>query len=291
MAESTPDLDRAYDRVTDLEFGPTLPYVNHGPMAAEALACLDLDGQIGGWVDGFLDGFADHLVTIGTGTALAGRWEDALGDGARLPEWSGLFERSIEDEGWASVVDLWVPRLMPALSSALFHGVIRTAHAVRAIEATDSPARRAELARALASWASWYGRGQPVDEVDAVGDLRLEVTGAAAEGARYYVGQPTIFNLHGVTGAMAVALLADRLREADGARALAQLRAEHRALYRGQRPTEVRPEGEGWDTTAVERAAQSGDAHQIKLVEACHRGFAATGDAAFPAAARTVTGA
>lgn len=290
MADATPMLDRAYDRVTALEFGPTLPYVNHGPMAAEALACLDEDDRIPGWVDGFLDGMGDHLVTIGTGTPLDGRWEDALGDGARLPEWSALFTQSIEDEGWRPVVDRWVPRLMPALASALFHGVIRTAHAVRATEAADTPARRAELARALGSWASWYRSGQPVEEVGGGGDVGLEASRAAAQGARCYVAQPTILNLHGVTGAMAVALLAGRLSEADGARALAQVEAEHRALYRGQRAADLRSEEKEWDTAVVDRAAKSGDPHQIKLVEACRRGLVATGDAGFSAAARTVTG-
>jgi hypothetical protein len=32
------------------------------------------------------------------------------------------------------------------------------------------------------------------------------------------------------------------------------------------------------------------DPHQVKLVEACQRGYAATGDPAFAAAAETVTG-
>ena len=37
-------------------------------------------------------------------------------------------------------------------------------------------------------------------------------------------------------------------------------------------------------------AARSLDPHQVKLVEACRRGLAATGDPAFAAAAETVTG-
>ena len=38
-------------------------------------------------------------------------------------------------------VELW-----PALRTALFHGAIRTAHAVRAVDAVDTPPRRGELA-------------------------------------------------------------------------------------------------------------------------------------------------
>ena len=37
-------------------------------------------------------------------------------------------------------------------------------------------------------------------------------------------------------------------------------------------------------------AVRSLDPHQVKLVEACRRGLAATGDPAFAAAAETVTG-
>ena len=50
---------------------------------------------------------------------------------------------------------------MPALSTALFHGAIRTAHAVRAADAGDTPPLRGELARALGYWAARYRTGQP----------------------------------------------------------------------------------------------------------------------------------
>ena len=44
----------------------------------------------------------------------------------------------------------------------------------------------------------------------------------------------------------------------------------------------------GGELTAA--AVHSLDPHQVKLVEACRRGLAATGDPAFAAAAETVTG-
>ena len=53
--------------------------------------------------------------------------------------------------------------------------------------------------------------------------------------------------------------------------------------------TQPHPGGpRGSDLTAV--AVRSLDPHQVKLVEACRRGLAATGDPAFAAAAETVTG-
>ena len=89
-------------------------------------------------------------------------WQQALGDYHRLPEWIGYFTQAIGDDGWPAVVATWVPRLMPVLRTALFHGAIRTAHAVRAIDAVDTPPlRRGELARALGYWAARYREGQP----------------------------------------------------------------------------------------------------------------------------------
>ena len=68
------------------------------------------------------------------------------------------------------------------------------------------------------------------------------------------------------------------------------MHAEHAALYAGIEPvTQPRPGGpRGSDLTAA--AVRSLDPHQVKLVEACRRGHAATGDPAFAAAAETVTG-
>jgi hypothetical protein len=193
------------------------------------------------------------------------------------------------------VVEVWVPRLMPGLSVALFHGAIRTAHAVRAVAAADTPPRRSELARALAYWAARFRPGQPADaEAEAEAQLQTpdEVRGAvvraAAGGARRYLARPTIVNLHGITGAMAVELLVDHLPPAAATAALAQVEAEHAALYRGTTPvSEVQVAAVDFGALAAV-AAESRDPHQVKLVEACRRGSARTGDPAFDAAAEVV---
>ena len=76
----------------------------------------------------------------------------------------------------------------------------------------------------------------------------------------------------------------------EAAAALAQVHAEHAALYVGveavDEPYPASPPG--GELTAA--AVHSLDPHQVKLVEACRRGHAATGDPAFAAAAETVTG-
>jgi len=129
-----------------------------------------------------------------------------------------------------------------------------------------------------------------------VDDPRSDAVLAAAEGAGCYVSEPTIFNLHGVTGAMAVELLVPHLRDADAVAAVDQLRSEHRALYAGtqqriQRPVRERSSvGSARLDDDVVAAAKSHDPHQVKLVEACRRGLEATGDPSFAEAAVTVTG-
>ena len=120
--------------------------------------------------------------------------------------------QAIDGDGWPAVVATWVPRLMPALRTALFHGAIRTAHAVRAVDAVDTPPRRGELARALGYWAARYREGQPASPLPHAGDLRMAVVEAAADGARRYLARPGIFHLHGVTARGRATAPADRCR-------------------------------------------------------------------------------
>jgi hypothetical protein len=188
------------------------------------------------------------------------------------------------------VVETWVPRLMLTLRTALFHGAIRTAHAVRAIDAVDTPPRRGELAQGPRLLGGLLPCRPACRAQGAAGDSRTAVVRAAADGARRYVARPNILHLHGVTGAMAVEILVGHIPAQAAAAALAQVHAEHAALYAGVDPAaEPRPAGPPGGELAG-AAVRSLDPHQVKLVEACRRRLAATGDPAFAAAAETVTG-
>ena len=89
---------------------------------------------------------------------------------------------------------------------------------------------------------------------------------------------------------MAVELFAAHIPSSAGAAGLAQIRAEHDAMHRGAAPiTDIHVVGVADDELA-KTATASRDPHQVKLVEACRRGFQATGDPAFAAAAETVVG-
>jgi hypothetical protein len=286
---ATMQLDEAFDRVSALDFEIPNPFVNHGPMACEALTTLGFGSELSDWVEHFEASMHRAIEPVTPRWGHEFPWQDLLGDHRLLPEWMGYFRRTIDDDGWPDVVRTWVPRLMPGLVSALFHGVIRTSHAVRAIEAEDTRSRRAELARALGNWAVWFGPGQPPEENVVSDDPAAQTVEAAARGAGCYVTQPSIFALHGVTGAMAVHLLSGHVEPAHAVAALAQLEAEHRALYSDITPAAFGdPVGE-WDVQVIDNAVTSFDPHQVKLVEACLRGLDLTGDARFVAAARVVT--
>ena len=159
------------------------------------------------------------------------------------------------------------------------------------------PWTRSTRRRGAANWPGRWVTGQPAT---APGSrparcrtpvtCRMAVVEAAAGGARRYLARPDIVHLHGVTGAMAVEILAAHIPAADGAAALAQVHAEHAVLYAATEPvTQPHPASPPGSELAV-AAVRSLDPHQVKLVEACRRGHAATGDPAFAAAAETVTG-
>ncbi len=293
---AAPELDEALERMADSDFELPNGFVNHGPMACEALATLGCEELVEPWARRSVSMVGRGPAAVDPGSRDRFDWQDALGRYGRLPEWLGFFAASMADEGWPPVVARWVPRLMPGLSTALFHGAIRTAHAVRAVDAADTAPRRAELARALGYWAARFRIGEAPAGAGPAGDLVLAVTGEAATGAHHYLAAPNIFNLHGVTGAMAVELMAGHLAPEDGAAALAQVRADHEAMYAdtgtaGHADTGTVGVGvrTGWDPAVVGRAAASGDPHQVKLVEACRRGLDISGDPVFAAAADQVS--
>lgn len=287
IIETSTALDEAFERLSSAGFELPNGFINHGPMACEALAALGREETLDSWARRFANSGGTAVEPV---APVDFDWEEALGAYRRLPEWIGYFERSIAEFGWPTVVEVWVPRLMPSLAIALFHAAIRTAHAVRAIDAADTEPRQAELARSLGYWAARFTVGQPLSGPMVVeGDIRLAVVEAAADGARHYLSRPNILNLHGVTGAMAVELFVDHIPAEAGAAGLAQVRAEHAALYAGTQPVSS-PELAGVEHDELIRSAEhSGDPHQVKLVEACLRGLQATGDPAFAAAAETVT--
>lgn len=172
---------RAYARLDLLleAHGGVLPErvgagANHYPMAAEALEALGCEDAIeDSWRDG-ADGYAGELPRV----APIDEVENALGSYERFGDWLDYFRGALARSPWRSVVAAWAPRLAPGMVGATFHGLIRSAHAVRGLRRRASEARHHELAVGLAYWAARYTE-LPVDERsrDEEGSLRATLEG------------------------------------------------------------------------------------------------------------------
>ncbi|HVM06942.1 MAG TPA: questin oxidase family protein [Acidimicrobiales bacterium] len=135
------------------EFGPGLS--NHGPMAAEALTTLGREDVVERWVAAYRSRLEPREVERDPITA--GDWREALGAPSRVGDWIAFFERELGDAGVDMVLATWLPRLAPGAMAAAAHGIIRTAHAVRALGgAASNELRRTEVATGLGYWAARY---------------------------------------------------------------------------------------------------------------------------------------
>jgi hypothetical protein len=135
------------------EWGPGVS--NHGPMAAEALIVLGRPEA----VPEFVSGYRKLLYREAPSSSMritAGNWEAALGNMRLLGDWNEYFRRALAERPWQDVLVTWWPRLLPGLSAGGGHGVIRTGHAVRALETAATDERVDELARGLGYWAARY---------------------------------------------------------------------------------------------------------------------------------------
>lgn len=147
------NLEEALERLhlRDLEYGSGL--ASHGSMAVEALESLGHQALI----PAFLDLYVPRLPPAEAGEAMAA-WESGAmrGRSDRRADWVATFEARLASGDWREVLAASLGELMPGLFAAAGHGLLRTAHAVRGLERTDSALRRRELARGLAHWSARY---------------------------------------------------------------------------------------------------------------------------------------
>jgi Questin oxidase-like len=157
-------LDEALSRIHRQEPDCTQGLSTHAPMVAEALSSLGQAERAPQWVESY----RGPVLRLPGRTAPIekNRWRESLGPrpgtsnweeaNPRWADWLEFFTAELAEAQWKNVLDMWVGRLAPGLSGAATHGAIRTAHAARGMARRASPARRAELARGLAYWASSY---------------------------------------------------------------------------------------------------------------------------------------
>lgn len=164
-------LDQALDRIAathpEYSAGGYDTLANHAPMAVEALAVL---GQ-GAHIEPYLARVLPTLRRLDPRRPSALAWTDRLG--AEIPVAIAAFEHDLLDGDWRAVVGGALPRLLPGAITGALHGLLRVAHAIRALEQRDTPARRRELAHGLGYWAARYVRlpGEPGERPDAGFDM------------------------------------------------------------------------------------------------------------------------
>lgn len=148
------DLDEALARFQAGDFEYAGGLSNHGPMAAEALVHLGHASLM----SGFVDVYAPRLGPApATGNPIpAAERSAALGRAERLADWLATFEAELAEAPWSEVLQRNLPTLIDGLFAAGTHGLLRTAHAVRALEETETAQRRRELAHGLAYWSGCY---------------------------------------------------------------------------------------------------------------------------------------
>jgi hypothetical protein len=127
---------------------------NHGPMAAEALVALGRDDVVANWVDRYRQRL--DVMPAATSPITADTWREALGGIGRFADWTAFFRAQLAEAPWRDVFADWIGRLLPGAISAGQHGLIRTAHAIRALDDVETPLRVEELGVALAYWAAYY---------------------------------------------------------------------------------------------------------------------------------------
>jgi hypothetical protein len=145
------------------------PFACHGPMGAETLSTLGYDDLVADWVEAYKSRHEplDPFPTLGRiDPKDEGNWRGALGQVFRANDFAAMFAGELDEEPWQVVVRQWLPRLFEGSAGGLSHGIIRTAHAVRAMPEDGVPSELAlrELARALGLWAAVYTTlpGRPV---------------------------------------------------------------------------------------------------------------------------------
>ncbi|CAN5950942.1 unnamed protein product [Sphagnum jensenii] len=129
-------------------------FTNHAPMAAEALWHLGKRETALTWAKEYATRLPVHRPSALSFSEPD--WQEYLGRKNFYDAWIAIVQADIDAFGWITALKKWLPRLMPGWVSAAAHGVLRTAHAVRSLEATDSTLRRRELASGIAYWASTF---------------------------------------------------------------------------------------------------------------------------------------
>lgn len=303
-ATYTAAMDDALGRLTHIGFEQGGRFASHAPMAAEALAWLGFTDEVAGWVEWTKASRRYSSEPTPSGridVADESSWRPALGRYRRAADWVATFEAEIAEHGWNEVLSTWWPRLLPGMSGALTHGLIRTAHAVRGVSAgpEPTPLQLRELAHGLGYWAAVYtplgtglfGRRRPAGAAAIRPDVvHSALSDLTARNCGIYASSTTnhpVPLVHTITAPSAVRLVLEHLpTEQHAPSYLAVLQVSDALLNRfaardmgcpDGAPTETEPPQLTLDLLAAE-AAHLRDEHAIKLADAARREYAVRND-------------
>jgi questin oxidase-like protein len=149
----TDTLDEALEAISRM--APEFPNgnTNHAPMVAETLDTMGRGESVPAWLEAYRRDLGERPAA---GGRLDYDWRESLGKPDLWNAWAGLFREELTEAPWRDVLDAWASRLAPGLSGAATHGLIRTAHAARALGQAETGPRLNELSDALAYWAASY---------------------------------------------------------------------------------------------------------------------------------------
>jgi Questin oxidase-like len=153
-------INEALARLRGIAFAMGSGFSEHGPMVAEAICSLGRNDRVTPWVESYKAHYRHNPAPPPQQAIDESDWHAALGNYARVSDWLDYFRGALAEQPWQAVIRTWLPRLMDGYAGGLTHGLIRTAHAVRALPngATPSELERDELAHGLAYWAATYHR-------------------------------------------------------------------------------------------------------------------------------------
>jgi len=155
------------------QYGPatTEGFFNHSAMVIEAISSLGFERELPQWLQGE---FENALTRTGIKQKITqDNWQQALSDKSRFDDWVLYFKQQFTEQGWQTSLNHWCGIFARGFISSAAHGVIRTAHAYRALSRLDNTIRQQELAHALASWAVGY-RELPVQNQPGRGKLNAQ---------------------------------------------------------------------------------------------------------------------
>lgn len=282
-------LDEVYQRYAGSDpFLPITGFIDHSTMGAEALVELGLGDRVQEWV--LRHRVRPYQAPV-TGLAIPLEWKRALGRRECHGDWIAHFDAELDTRPFQEVLAQWVPRFVHEVGALLFHGLIRTAHATRAIEHKDAPARRGELARGLSLWAVGIGSAPSEDTQAARAEAEplAAILGSARAGAAAFIHGPNVPALHFVTGPMAYLLLAQYLDAEAHRIAAASFGKTHRKAAERFESLKRKVYGEpnvSLDHDHLQALASQKDAHPSKLTEAALRAYEISRDEIFLKAAR-----